>query len=184
MESLIGCVFGRLTVNGGPNSANKYRQKMWDCICECGQICQVSTNKLTTGWTRSCGCLRKETTRKMATEYNAWRSSNMNYVTGFANLYNGYRKRAEQKGRVFDLSVDQFYALTKGLCWYCNTPPAQIRNEYIFNGIDRLDNAAGYTLSNCVSCCRRCNIAKHNMSYQEFIELIHNIYRHRCINEQ
>lgn len=39
----------------------------------------------------------------------------------------------------------------------------------IYNGIDRIDNAKGYTIENSVTCCKRCNFAKRNMSYDEFI---------------
>lgn len=33
---------------------------LWECQCDCGNICKVNTNKLTQGGTKSCGCLQKE----------------------------------------------------------------------------------------------------------------------------
>ena len=47
---------------------------------------------------------------------------------------------------------------------------------YKGNGIDRIDNNLGYTVQNSISCCKKCNYAKHKMSYDEFIELVTNIY--------
>ena len=40
----------------------------WECICECGKKATVSTSKLISGHTRSCGCLVKNHAKKMAEE--------------------------------------------------------------------------------------------------------------------
>jgi hypothetical protein len=42
---------------------------------------------------------------------------------------------------------------------------------YLFNGIDRLDNAEGYTKENCVPCCAEVNFAKGTMNQKDFINL-------------
>lgn len=55
MNSLIGDVFGKLTVIGQAPSANGRRQ--WRCQCECGKIITASTTALRGGDTSSCGCL-------------------------------------------------------------------------------------------------------------------------------
>lgn len=34
----------------------------------------------------------------------------------------------------------------------------------------------GYSISNCVACCKVCNYAKHIMNYQEFINWIDLVY--------
>lgn len=56
--NLVGKVFGRLTVvkylHTAPNG------KVWKLKCECGQTTNKHTGALTTGNTRSCGCLKKE----------------------------------------------------------------------------------------------------------------------------
>ena len=49
--------------------------------------------------------------------------------------------------------------------------------RYIYNGVDRKDNNLGYTIDNCVPCCHRCNSMKSNLSYQNFIQHISNIYK-------
>jgi hypothetical protein len=38
----------------------KYGYAVWECLCDCGNITYVRTNCLTSGHTRSCGCLRRE----------------------------------------------------------------------------------------------------------------------------
>ena len=48
---LTGQKFGKLTVVGRVKS-------MWLCQCECGRQCEVRSDALKTGNTKSCGCLR------------------------------------------------------------------------------------------------------------------------------
>lgn len=57
---LSGQRFGRLTAvrDAGSDAAN---HRLWLCRCDCGQETTVSTNRLRTGNTKSCGCLYRET---------------------------------------------------------------------------------------------------------------------------
>jgi hypothetical protein len=52
IHDLTGQVFGRLTV------VTYERRIVWVCRCECGATTILSGTKLTSGHTRSCGCLR------------------------------------------------------------------------------------------------------------------------------
>ena len=55
-KNLIGKKFGKLTVIEKTND----RQQgaiVWKCICDCGKETFVSTGNLTSGHTKSCGCL-------------------------------------------------------------------------------------------------------------------------------
>lgn len=45
-------------------------------------------------------------------------------------------------------------------------------SEYIYNGIDRVDNAVGYILENCIPCCEFCNKAKGTKTYFDFLDWI------------
>lgn len=38
-----------------------YAGCVWECECECGNIVNVPTSRLTTGHTKSCGCLKEAT---------------------------------------------------------------------------------------------------------------------------
>jgi len=77
--------------------------------------------------------------------------------------YEELKKGARRRDKVFDLTIEQF-ALFKGQpCFYCG-------DSGFYFGIDRVDNALGYTFRNLVSCCAHCNRAKRAQTQKEFIE--------------
>ena len=64
-------------------------------------------------------------------------------------------------------------------CFYCNEKGKKtcVNNEskkeryYIYiNGIDRIDNTKGYLKDNVVPSCFICNVAKRNLSLDDFQE--------------
>lgn len=71
--------------------------------------------------------------------------------------------------------------LTKMQCEYCGAEPSQIitgsrhRGNYIYNGIDRIDNKLGYIKGNVVPCCWQCNKSKADMSRDMFITWAKNV---------
>jgi len=58
LRDLSGQRFARLTVIARIGAA---RRPTWECRCDCGKTAIVMSCNLTTGHTRSCGCLVKET---------------------------------------------------------------------------------------------------------------------------
>lgn len=58
-KDLTGKRFGRLTVLKEAGRS-KDRQIIWECICDCGNTTLVKAGNLTSGDTKSCGCLHKE----------------------------------------------------------------------------------------------------------------------------
>lgn len=93
-KDLTGKTFGRLTVvkrAAPPSSRSKTSTWYWACKCECGKVIIVSTNALTSGNTRSCGCLQVDEVKLLYThgtspsklfESSNPRSSNTSGVTG------------------------------------------------------------------------------------------------------
>ena len=176
----VGRRYGKLmVVERAPN----YRGRTaWKCDCDCGGKTVVSSNQLHSGNTQSCGCLLEEWRRQDKYNYPPG-------VSAFNSLYQSYKKRAEDKGLIFDLTKKEFGNLTKSKCFYCDIEPRQIskgRNKngsYIYNGIDRLDNSLGYTKLNSVPCCKHCNTMKMQLSYDEFMTHIEIILKkHRRID--
>ncbi|MCZ1090876.1 AP2/ERF family transcription factor [Clostridioides difficile] len=72
-NDLTGKKFGRLTAIKSTNKKAKSGHYIWACKCDCGNKIEIIESSLTTGKTRSCGCLQKEAMRenmKLATKAN------------------------------------------------------------------------------------------------------------------
>ena len=98
------------------------------------------------------------------------------------SLFSSYKIEAIKRKIEWNLSLEQCELAWKGNCFYCNCAPSQkhgrkvrANGQYIFNGIDRVDNTKGYVANNVVSCCKTCNSAKMNKSKKEFIDWIKRI---------
>lgn len=74
---LSGKRFGRLTVISKGDKNAKCGSVRWNCICDCGTEKVISGSHMTTGTTRSCGCLRDENrvkhNKSKTPEYNTWK---------------------------------------------------------------------------------------------------------------
>lgn len=57
---IAGKMSGRLTAVRNSGKRNRQNEIMWECECECGNTCLVSTNDFLSKGVRSCGCLRTE----------------------------------------------------------------------------------------------------------------------------
>jgi hypothetical protein len=167
--------FGRLVVK---EEAGRTRNGTvrWTCRCDCGNEVVVAGHSLRRReGTRSCGCLAREVTadRNKANRKDGW---------GVEHT----AAKAHAKGRFrFDLSVGEFKMLVTSPCHYCGAPPsseahaARLREKGVLRGgIDRKDSSEGYTSENCVPCCARCNTAKMDARYDEFLEEVRRRYEH------
>ena len=56
--NLSGKVFGRLTAVK-PLTERESGFVVWECRCECGKTKNVTSRRLVTGGTKSCGCLHR-----------------------------------------------------------------------------------------------------------------------------
>lgn len=98
----------------------------------------------------------------------------------FNKIYSSYKNNAKYKGRIFEIDREIFEMIILQKCYYCGCEP-EISNYDKYkniktNGIDRKDNNLGYTINNCVTCCKRCNYLKKDMSHDDFLDLINKIY--------
>lgn len=68
LKDLTGQTFGRLTVISRVSRSYETGVAKWLCRCECGTEPVVFQNALSTGKTKSCGCLQSELSSKRAKE--------------------------------------------------------------------------------------------------------------------
>lgn len=139
-----GMVFGRLTVLSKDGSDDSF---MWKCRCSCGRERIIYKYSLTNGVTRSCGCLRTETTISRSSRH------------GFCprgKVSSTYRVWTHIKGRCFN-PTDSAYANYGGrgitMCpeWEASfeTFLADMGPKPPRLTIDRVNNDGNYEPSNC-----------------------------------
>lgn len=174
--NLYGMKFGKLKALYPYCTINKKQNKIiWTCICDCGQTVDVVSQSLRLGTTQSCGCIRIEHPNKYLGKPKS--------VSGLNYLYSNYKIRSKKINREMSISLESFKRLTSSSCHYCFKEPSQIikpssrksyggRGAYTYNGLDRKDSSKGYIEENVVPCCKICNRAKMNLSYDDFIEWI------------
>lgn len=159
---------------------DKHNIWSWFCECDCGKTTIVRQDYLLNNRIKSCGCLRSLNTSKR-------KSKNPIGVNENA-VYFQYLHSAKKRNLLFELSKEQCIKLFNSECFYCGLKPytkkAVHRNKlnlierniyYYYNGIDRKDNNIGYTLDNCVSCCKFCNKGKSVYSESDFINWIESV---------
>lgn len=173
-EDLTNKKFNKLLVLGFSHRCNTKRKKVfWKCICDCGEIKSILGESLKNGNTKSCGCI------------NSYKDN----TASFNHLYSNYKNRAKLSKLKFDLNKKQFRFLTQQNCHYCGIKPSQILKQrktslpYVYNGIDRMDNSKGYTLENCLTCCKLCNNMKHKNDINKFLNQIKSIYKYSIENK-
>lgn len=149
----------------------------WLCRCDCGKEVNVREVKLKAGHSRSCGCSRKYN-KPIWTLPKGEAAKNL--------LFFHYKDSAKKRGLEFSLERDSFIELTSSDCKYCGEPPTKsmalrqkgksrhrsLNGDYLYNGIDRVDNNVGYIEGNCVPCCWLCNELKKARTQDEFISHI------------
>jgi hypothetical protein len=148
------------------------------CVCDCGVKIAVKSRGLREGILVSCGCKNRGQLLDMG-------GKNKKAVgqSAFNQLLLNYRRSAKLRNYDFALSEEEFRELTSSACFYCgslpfrNAPRAKKTNgDYVYNGIDRIDNSLGYFKSNVRTCCKNCNVAKASLSQAEFYKLVCDLY--------
>lgn len=179
---LTGKKFNRLTVVCQKPSVTygATKKRRWECICECGKTTEADTGALTSGSTKSCGCLHKETSpiNSIKTRHLiAKKDAALNVVL------NIYKANARKRNLEWEIDNEYAHSLFLSSCYYCGLEPSNTyKTTYYVNkysGIDRLNNSAGYTKENCVSCCKVCNHAKHTMNEKTFIDWLQRVFNHQ-----
>ena len=103
------------------------------------------------------------------------------YSSYSAASYNEYKRRADNKSLLFEITNDEYVELISDNCYLCGRDGS---NEFT-NGIDRIDNNLGYIMTNVKSCCGSCNYIKKDMELNELFEKMIMIYdKHIVANIQ
>jgi len=134
----------------------------WRCKCKCGAVVLKTSAQLKPPNCLSCKDCKEVSNRKRPYEY----------------LYSGVLRRRKD-GIPVELSYDEFVTFTQcENCHYCMAKlvwyPYSTKKESRSTGynLDRKNPKLGYTVTNCVPCCARCNLSKGDrFSYEEWIKI-------------
>jgi len=180
-RDFTGMVYGRLTVV--KRFANdSQRRSCWECICECGKVVVVKGGNLTSGNTRSCGCLLFES--RVASGINNRKRSIKDST--IYSVYSLFGRSAKKRGHEFSLTENEFMNIASMPCSYCGATPKEaiyqherlhrnvkkIMSGVFIHGIDRIDNKLGYINGNLAPCCGDCNRSKGKLTVTEFKSLV------------
>lgn len=124
------------------HGTDKRGERMWECICDCGNMCNVLSSNLRSGHTKSCGCLNRERSRDRKYKhgmygtgvYSSWQAM----IQRCANPNNPFYHRYGGRGiKICDrwLSFENFYA--------------DMGDSTSGYQIDRIDNDGDYEPTNC-----------------------------------
>lgn len=144
MKNLKGQKFGRLTAIS-PVAKNNLGAVLWLCECDCGLDTIVEGRSLTSGATRSCGCLDREA--------HKFRPNRTTHGKSGTRLYRIWKKMKSRCSNPNDPDYQQYYG-SRGII-VC---PEWLNDFQAFYdwavshgysdelSIDRIDNEKGYSL--------------------------------------
>ena len=157
VKDRIGQRFGKLTVIRFMDT--KPGHARWLCRCDCGNETVVTAGNLLKAVGCGCGQVASRVAGRSPGE------------TPRLRVLGQYQRNAQRRGLAWEVTDEDFDKLTSSDCHYCGYPPSRIYRggkyeggEFVYSGLDRLDNTAGYVAGNVVSCCTDCNRAKSDMS--------------------
>jgi len=179
--NIVGRRFGRL-IAIKTNSTSKNGDVLWLCKCDCGNEKIIRCSSLTSGKTKSCGCLHKEIVKKNMVKIGRLCVHDTIEKAFLSHIIRQYNRQAKRRNYEFNISDEKFVELISDKCYYCGSfkysNSVKIRDKmFYYNGIDRIDNTKGYVNNNVVSCCKICNQAKRDLTLKEF-----NEWRQQMVN--
>lgn len=159
-KDLSGQRFGRLLVICMDEEKTRTKHIYWLCQCDCGnpELISVQRSCLTSGHTKSCGCLQKEFIKGLGEQRKEFNECKL--------IDNHYEMKIDNEIVLFDIEdydvISKYYwRLNHGYAytWYENKPVPMhyiLFNEYIYDheNRNRLDNRR-FNL-------RKCNYTENN----------------------
>lgn len=139
---LTGKTFANLVVLGRSETLRTHGQVHWECQCVCGSIIVCRSGTLTSGNTKSCGCVRPDRTRhghsrkgKMTRTFTTWVGMRQRCSNPNGGRWAEYGGRGIKVCERWDSSFENFLA-DMG-----EKPPGM--------SIDRIDVNGNYEPGNC-----------------------------------
>lgn len=167
--NLTGKKFGELTVLKRAENSKKGKIQ-WLVRCSCGkEVIKPGNHLKDSRFCRRGGHARLGTGK-----------------AAFNHVIRTYKRNAERRNLEWNLSEQEVFDISQRPCSYCGNPPDHIIKastykvigDFIYSGLDRVDNTKGYIAGNVVPCCQSCNWMKKDFTFREFRNHINKIHSH------
>lgn len=185
-----GQTFGKVFVKEFAG-LDKKGKATWNCVCSCGKEMLLDSSRLNNKNNASCHCSRIINSK-----------GRRKYGETTLNAYYGNHKRRGVFENLDYLSKEEWLNIVKQNCHYCNGMEIKTRIRSYFKhsakflkedverykvnivGVDRKDSSKGYTIENSLPCCAVCNRMKMELSYDDYLKKIEEIYNHRILKSK
>lgn len=111
-----------------------------------------------------CRTCREERLIKDRERRRVYREENFEEV-----VFKEYQQSAKKRNIPFYLTQEQIASLIFLPCYYCGQQTD--KEQYIRNGLDRINADSPYHIDHIVVCCWRCNKCKNDLSQDDFFDL-------------
>jgi len=143
--------FGRLVAICPTDKRVCNRSIVWECLCDCGNICYVDTCSLSSGNTKSCGCIKKELGKaKIGQLHSRW-----NYELTDEDRVQGRRITGYKEWRNFIFERDEY------TCQKCDCVGGNLNAHHIECYSDNPELRT--ELSNGITFCKDCHKDFHHL---------------------
>lgn len=125
--------------------------------------------------------------RRKTAHYQSYMKSYMkeyskNYEKTPQKRFANTKWQSKKRSLEFSITLEEFTAEISKPCVYCNNLLG--KKSICASGLDRKDNAIGYTAGNICSCCWICNSIKgEHLTFDEMKEVVKLIINMRNLNE-
>lgn len=113
----------------------------WEFSCECGKIVICNKSKVVNGYTQSCGCLRRELTKKRGMLNKKHGDHGIAFYRKWRNMfYRDYNVEISKEWLLYEnFKSDMYKSYTNHVAQYGTENTT----------IERIDNKKGYSKENC-----------------------------------
>jgi hypothetical protein len=162
----IGQKFGRLKIINFSHKRKKNGKSYISvrCICECGNEIDSTPSRLTSGVTKSCGCLQKELTIKRSTTHGMSGTKEL-------LLFRGAQERAKENKLPINIELSDIKIPNNCPVLKIKLDKKNFKVKDNSPSLDKIIPKKGYTKNNISVISHRANTIKSDGRLNEFIKI-------------
>jgi hypothetical protein len=174
---LTGQRFGKLMILNLSSTSTPSGERMWNCICDCGNYKTVQRKHLRSGFTKTCGCGAHLKNK----EHKSWKG----YEDIPKDFYSNIKRGAVERNIEFDITIEDLWKLFLQQNKKCALSGIELTFSKIRKdttgktiSLDRIDSSIGYIKGNIQFVHKHINIMKNSFDQDYFISLCEQIINH------